>query len=440
MSSYSINVTRVNSLNSINFTVFTEYSNASIDIPEYKIKITGVTDSTYFVVDVVEPYSDPIQLLDIRSDGEYTVPAYIGSTDIVDEKIWYRYKIVDERLTVSDIDVNIKVELVPKYPGALVSDGIDDYGIYTNIPTFSKQNGYTIIAIRKWLDTNREGCLLTRNDHNSQSTEFRFETIGVMGNQYTSSYTSILGVSYPKLLSYQTSKSYGVSKFTLQDVELQATDAMLLFAKVKNRLNAKVALYALNIYNRDLTDKEIEAEKLKMIAEYEEKTGDYSYSLVAAWSAEGKTNEDKDRNILKDISDNAYATQTQTCSLQNTIRDTGTTNTNQIIAKLDAMQNQALLDKIDALREKNSQQAVVINNAQQTAAFGQMISQATTPIVAAVNALQGDVNGIKCKLPETVTLPYSCATAVPTQAVFNGYALGAYAGWNNGCCGNSLWG
>ena len=81
------------------------------------------------------------------------------------------------------------------------------------------------------------------------------------------------------------------------------------------------------------------------------------------------------------------------------------------------MQNQALLDKIDALREKNSQQAVVINNAQQTAAFGQMIGQATSPIVAAVNALQSDVNGIKCKLPETVTLPYSCATAVPTLEI-----------------------
>jgi hypothetical protein len=33
------------------------------------------------------------------------------------------------------------------------------------------------------------------------------------------------------------------------------------------------------------------------------------------------------------------------------------------------MQNQALLDKIDALREKNGEQAVVINNAQQTATF-----------------------------------------------------------------------
>lgn len=139
------------------------------------------------------------------------------------------------------------------------------------------------------------------------------------------------------------------------------------------------------------------------------------------------------RAVERGFCDTAYAT--QTCSLQNTIRDTGTANTNQIIAKLDAMQNQALLDKIDALREKNSQQAVVINNAQQTAAFGQMIGQATSPIVAAVNALQSDVNGIKCKLPETVTLPYSCATAVPTQAVFNGYALGTYAG-----CNNSLWG
>lgn len=76
----------------------------------------------------------------------------------------------------------------------------------------------------------------------------------------------------------------------------------------------------------------------------------------------------------------------------------------------------------------------------QSAAFGQMIGQATSPIVAAVNALQSDVNGIKCKLPETVTLPYSCATAVPTQAVFNGYALGTYAGWNGCGCNNSLWG
>ena len=73
--------------------------------------------------------------------------------------------------------------------------------------------------------------------------------------------------------------------------------------------------------------------------------------------------------VEKGFSDTNYQTQAQTCALQNTIRDSGTVNTNAIIAKLDAMQNQALLDKIDALREKNSEQAVVINNAQQTATF-----------------------------------------------------------------------
>lgn len=142
-------------------------------------------------------------------------------------------------------------------------------------------------------------------------------------------------------------------------------------------------------------------------------------------------------SVERGFSDTAYANQAQTCSLQNTIKDVGNANTNQIIAKLDAIQNQTLLDKIDTLREKNSQQAVIINNAQQTAAFGQMISQATNPIVAAVSALQSDVNGIKCKLPETVTLPYSCATAIPTQTYYNSLALG---GWGTYGCNNSLWG
>mgnify|MGYP006974640783 CR=1 FL=1 len=68
--------------------------------------------------------------------------------------------------------------------------------------------------------------------------------------------------------------------------------------------------------------------------------------------------------VEKGFSNTNYETQAQTCALQNTIRDAGTANTNAIIAKLDAMQNQNLLDKIDALREKNSEQAVIINNAQ----------------------------------------------------------------------------
>lgn len=141
--------------------------------------------------------------------------------------------------------------------------------------------------------------------------------------------------------------------------------------------------------------------------------------------------------VEKGFANTNYETQAQTCALQNTIRDAGTANTNAIIAKLDAMQNQQLLDKIDALREKNSEQAVIINNAQQSAAFNQMLNSYTAPIAAAVNTLQTELAGVKCRLPETVTLPYSCATAVPTNALYNGWSFGPNL---YGTCNNSLWG
>ena len=149
--------------------------------------------------------------------------------------------------------------------------------------------------------------------------------------------------------------------------------------------------------------------------------------------------------VEKGFSNTNYETQAQTCALQNTIRDSGTANTNAIIAKLDAMQNQNLLDKIDALREKNSEQAVVINNAQQTAAFSQMLNSYTAPIASAVNTLQTELASVKCRLPETVTLPYSCATAIPTNLLYSG-AVGintfnqGYSGWSNCGCPNTLWG
>lgn len=137
-------------------------------------------------------------------------------------------------------------------------------------------------------------------------------------------------------------------------------------------------------------------------------------------------------SLEKGFSNTNYETQAQTCALQNTIRDANNSSTSQIIAKLDAMQTQSLLDKIDNLREKNSQQAVVINNAQQSAMFNQMIQSATAPINATLASLTKDFAEVQCKLPNTVTLPYSCATAVPTAAV--------YGNWCNGYCGSNGWG
>lgn len=115
----------------------------------------------------------------------------------------------------------------------------------------------------------------------------------------------------------------------------------------------------------------------------------------------------------------AYETQRQTCDLQDSIRDA----TDKILAGQRSAEMREMQNKIDALREANSQKDVVINNGQQTAIFSQMIQSATAPIATAVNALQGDVNGIKCKLPETTTIPYSPVVGVPS-CVAAQYGLG----------------
>lgn len=141
--------------------------------------------------------------------------------------------------------------------------------------------------------------------------------------------------------------------------------------------------------------------------------------------------------VTRGFADTGYALRDQTCTIEKAIES----STSRIIDGQRAAELREMQNKIDALRDANLAKDNIIAETRQTQVVGQMIAQATTPIAQAVGALQADVNGIKCKLPETVTLPYSCATAVPTQAVLGYNPFNAAAGWNYGCgCGNSLWG
>lgn len=127
----------------------------------------------------------------------------------------------------------------------------------------------------------------------------------------------------------------------------------------------------------------------------------------------------------------AYETQKQTCDIQDSIKSA----TDAILAGQRDAEMREMQNKIDALRESNSHKDVIINNGQQTAVFSQMIQSATAPIATAVSALQGDVNGIKCKLPETTTIPYSPVVGVPQCVAAQyglGYGLNPYA--------NGFWG
>lgn len=120
----------------------------------------------------------------------------------------------------------------------------------------------------------------------------------------------------------------------------------------------------------------------------------------------------------------AYETQRQTCDIRDAIRE----NTAQVLAGQQAAEMRELNRDIAERDRKIAEQAVVINNGQQTAIFGQMIQQATAPIAAAVAGLQKDVDGVKCKLPDTATIPYSPVVGIPS-CVAAQYGLGLGLGF-----------
>lgn len=136
-------------------------------------------------------------------------------------------------------------------------------------------------------------------------------------------------------------------------------------------------------------------------------------------------------NLTKMSYEDQLAVCNQTNTLVNTmnqntlsLRDAGLANTNAIIAKIDSFENMYRQDKYDALLAKNTS---LTNELSQLRQNQYIASNVTAPIAAQINALQSDVDGIKCKLPNTVSVPYPQLKAYDASA-FNAAAMGAAAG------------
>lgn len=128
----------------------------------------------------------------------------------------------------------------------------------------------------------------------------------------------------------------------------------------------------------------------------------------------------------------AYETQRQTCDIEKSI----SASTQAITSRLDAIEKNALMDKIDALREKNGTLTTQLNLEHQNAYVAGVVAQGNAPVNAALADLSARLGKIECKQPETVTLPYSPVVGVP-----NCVAAGLGLGWGYGWNGNgSLWG
>lgn len=119
--------------------------------------------------------------------------------------------------------------------------------------------------------------------------------------------------------------------------------------------------------------------------------------------------------------ENRIANAEQTSLLGSKIDFNGANITNKIADqtallndKFCQLEIREMQNKIDTLREEKSSLMSTLSNEHQTAAIQNYVASVVSPIAAKVNS-------IECRLPQTVTLPYSCATAVPTSAVYGGF-------------------
>ena len=164
---------------------------------------------------------------------------------------------------------NLVVELLPDYQGALVSDGVDDYGLCENFPILSPEKGYTIIALRSWILKNGSNQVLISDNKDSTIAEY----INVNENVISSAYTRVFSFSTSIKNYFKNNGIVVCSSSRYNDLKLTYTGNTPTNPELRIFRSASVAIYALEIYDRDLTDEEIAKVKARMIAEYEEKTG-----------------------------------------------------------------------------------------------------------------------------------------------------------------------
>lgn len=122
------------------------------------------------------------------------------------------------------------------------------------------------------------------------------------------------------------------------------------------------------------------------------------------------------QSIMQMGYENQLANCNQTNTLTNTmnqntlsLRDGANANTQAIINKLDAMQTQALYDKIDSLREKYSTAVNQLDREHQTNTIQAFQAQSLVPVNAALTDLSQRLAAIECKQPPTVSIPYTPA-------------------------------
>jgi hypothetical protein len=224
------------------------YSQLESDIPSYSIEIKGLDSGQ-----ILYYYRNNEGLeknVTYNKDGIYELPICYKEGE----------KGISAGFTINSVN-NITITQLPTaYEGALVFDGVDDYGICNNLPILTD---YTVICRR-----------VIENDTNVVASKSIVAGNGAFIFEYAnnatysfSEYTSGLNMNLKDSVSYQTKNSYNGSVITVGTANDTDTLTLGIIREKDSRL-LKGAIYYFALYNKSLTIEEIETEKERLNEEW----------------------------------------------------------------------------------------------------------------------------------------------------------------------------
>lgn len=250
------------------------------------IKVSGLTDGQG--IEYISNGTRPTVIMRIENDGIYHLPSF----DFGAKNAYYGFRFL--KLQES---CNITIEQLPLYPGALVFDGVDDYGTCNNFPILTKEKGYTVVALRQWLSFRDIGYPTLVVNSTDRLAAFSFEDFR---SKTKSTWNwgrgaELLDYKIPLLYTYQTSTSYN-SKTIYAGATEEGSNILQVCRSGSYCANA--AIWEIVILDHDATE-----EELTKIKDYFVKTYPWLFP-DQAWTVTGKTNEDEDRATIANITGN----------------------------------------------------------------------------------------------------------------------------------------
>lgn len=226
-----------------------KFLQTSVDatISSYQVKVEGITDDI------------KLRYVSYAEDGTGTTYTYLKN-GINNLPISYKKYTGFAASVVGTCNITI-TQLPTAYEGALVFDGVDDYGICVGLPIL---DDYTVIC-RRVLENNTKNVVASKSVVAGNGA-FIFE----YGNNATysfSEYTYGLAVNLKDSVSYQTKNSYNGSTITVGNADDTDTLTLGIIRERDSRL-LKGAIYYFALYNKSLTPEEIEVEKERLNEEW----------------------------------------------------------------------------------------------------------------------------------------------------------------------------